>query len=124
MGVQLHGDPYQVTDGGKTLFESPGDARLACEANAAREKHIITSTSVSTQRRYYDASSEELIMVAKKQLTTVFRPGQLVDKPFVLSLKFSKAGEIQVAHFYGTEVLNLELKYGHKYGKPLEEKKN
>lgn len=124
MSVQLHGDPYQVTKGGKTLFESPREARLACEETVARERRIITSTSLSIERQYYDASGGELILVAKKQMTTVFRPGQLVNKPFALSLKFSKAGQIQVAHVYGTDVVHLDQKYGQRYGKPLEEKKH
>jgi len=115
--VRLHGDPHQVTKGGQTVIDGVSNARSACELKAARERRMTTSTSLAIERVYYDAGKNELTLVAKKQITTVFRPGMVVDKPTAVALKFSKTGKIQVADFYETEVLHLEKKWGHKYGK-------
>jgi hypothetical protein len=119
VSVHLRGDAHQVTHGGKTLLHGMEEARSACQARAARTRRITTSRTVSFKRHYYDASRNEITLIGNTQVTTVFRPGKVVDKPFALTLKFSAGGKVQTATFYGTEVVHLDQKWGTKYGKPV-----
>lgn len=116
----LHGEPHQVTWGGKPCRHGVENVMKTCNKKVTKESRIHSSSDLMIQRRYYDASQNELTIIAQRRIKTIFKPNEIHIEPVALVLKLSSAGKIQHAHFYETEVVNLNQKWGTSYAKRVE----
>lgn len=121
--MEMFGSPKKmIWGGGADAITGLEEAEAMCKKKAWMEKKVHKSVKMQVSSTYYDAAQRELTLIAQKDVVTVFKP-DVVSKPVAVVLRFSKAGKIEHARFYETEVVHLESKYGQKYGKAqLEDK--
>lgn len=116
--VQFHGEPKRFMKGLEAVFKSVALAKSACEYKAQSEKRVNTQSTVVARTYYYDASRQEVTIMADRNVAVIFKPGVVSTRQMAVTLRFSDAGKIAAIRTYETEVKHLEEKYATTYGLP------